>query len=162
MAALKIGLVPQIILGVIIGTIVALVAPELAIALGILGQLFVAMLKAVAPMLVLVLVMTAVATQPWDAQDSGRIALTLGLYLCGTIAAAAVAVLMSAAFPQTIALASVAEGAPPDAVGEVLRTVLFKLVDNPIRALVDANFLGCLTWAILLGTGFRKASDSFK
>ncbi|MEM6605720.1 MAG: serine/threonine transporter SstT [Pseudomonadota bacterium] len=162
MAAPKIGLVPQIILGVIVGTIVALVAPELAITLGILGQLFVAMLKAVAPMLVLVLVMTAVATQSWDAQDSGRIALTLGLYLCGTIAAAAVAVLMSAAFPQTIALASVAEGAPPDAVGEVLRTVLFKLVDNPIRALVDANFLGCLTWAILLGTGFRKASDSFK
>ncbi|MEM6545265.1 MAG: serine/threonine transporter SstT [Pseudomonadota bacterium] len=159
---MKFGLVPQIVLGVVVGAVLAMISPELAVSLGIFGQLFVAMLKAVAPMLVLVLVMSAVATQRWDASDSGRIALTLMLYLAGTIAAAGVAVLLSRLFPQTLALAGVAEGAPPSAVGGVLRTVLFKLVDNPINALVTANFLGCLTWALLLGVGFRRASDSFK
>ncbi|MEM9398449.1 MAG: cation:dicarboxylase symporter family transporter, partial [Pseudomonadota bacterium] len=151
---MKFGLVPQIVLGVVVGAVLAMISPELAVSLGIFGQLFVAMLKAVAPMLVLVLVMSAVATQRWDASDSGRIALTLMLYLAGTIAAAGVAVLLSRLFPQSLALAGVAEGAPPSAVGGVLRTVLFKLVDNPINALVTANFLGCLTWALLLGVGF--------
>lgn len=70
--------------------------------------------------------------------------------------------LLSFQFPQTLALTEVAEGTPPVAVGAVLTDVLFKLIDNPVNALITGNFLGCLTWAILLGISFRKASTSFK
>jgi serine/threonine transporter len=69
---------------------------------------------------------------------------------------------MSQLFPQTIALAGVAEGTPPGDVGEVLVNVLFKLVDNPVNAVLEGNFLGCLVWAILLGISFRSASQTFK
>jgi len=69
---------------------------------------------------------------------------------------------MSFAFPQTLALTGVAQGSPPVAVSAVLSDVLFKLIDNPVNALLTGNFLGCLTWAILLGVSFRSASISFK
>ena len=158
-----IGLVPQILIGVVLGVLVALVAPELAVSLGLLGQLFVAMLKAVAPLLVLLLVMSAIANRHEREADSQRILLTFALYLFGTVAAALVALSLSTLFPQTLALASAAtDTTPPSSVGAVLADVLFKLVDNPINALLTANFLGCLSWAVLLGIGFRRASDSFR
>jgi serine/threonine transporter len=69
---------------------------------------------------------------------------------------------MSQLFPQTITLTDVAQGSPPVDVTAVLTDVLFKLIDNPVNALLEGNFLGCLTWAILLGVSFRKAPDSFK
>ena len=158
----KLGLVPQILIGVVLGTIAGMVLPDVAQQLGILGRLFVGMLKAVAPLLVMVLVMSAIANRHESGQDGRKTLITLVLYLLGTISAAIVAVLLSAAFPQTIALTDVAEGSPPVAVTSVLVEVLFKLIDNPINALVTGNFLGCLTWAILLGVSFRKASDGFK
>jgi serine/threonine transporter len=132
--------------------------------LGLLGQLFVGMLKAVAPLLVMVLVMSAVANRHESGMDGRKTFLTIALYLIGTISAALIALLMSRAFPQTIALGQVvgAQGSPPAAVGGVLADVLFKLIDNPVNALLTGNFLGCLTWAILLGIGFRKAPDNFR
>jgi serine/threonine transporter len=69
---------------------------------------------------------------------------------------------MSEAFPQAIALTRADEGTPPVAVTSVLKDVLFKLVDNPVNALLTGNFLGCLTWAVLLGIGFRKAPEGFR
>ncbi|MEE4659636.1 MAG: cation:dicarboxylase symporter family transporter, partial [Halieaceae bacterium] len=158
----RLGLVPRIIIGVIAGAVLGILLPDLALQLGLLGQLFVAMLKAVAPLLVMLLVMSAIANRHERAADSRRILLTLGLYFAGTVSAAVVALLLSTAFPQTIALTGGAEGSPPVAVGSVLRDVLFKLVDNPINALLTANFLGCLTWAILLGLSFRRASSLFR
>lgn len=156
------GLVPRIIIGVVAGALLALAAPSIAAPLGLLGQLFVAMLKAVAPLLVMLLVMSAIANRHERGADSTRIGLTLGLYFVGTVSAALVAVLLSTAFPQTIALATVADGNPPMAVAGVLRDVLFKLVDNPVNALLTGNFLGCLSWAILLGLSFRRASTAFR
>lgn len=158
----ELGLVPRILIGVAAGVLLALVAPPLAQSLGLLGQLFVAMLKAVAPLLVLLLVMSAVANRHERAADSRRILLTLGLYLAGTLGAALVALTLSTLFPQTLVLVDAAEGAPPTAVGGVLRDVLFKLVDNPINALLTGNFLGCLSWAVLLGISFRSASEGFR
>ncbi|MFK7828464.1 MAG: serine/threonine transporter SstT [Congregibacter sp.] len=158
----RIGLVPQIIIGVVLGGLTALLAPGLAIQLGLLGQLFVAMLKAVAPLLVMLLVMSAIANRHEREADSGRIMLTLGLYFTGTVTAAIVALMLSTLFPQTIALTAAAEGSPPVAVTGVLREVLFKLVDNPVNALLTGNFLGCLSWAILLGLSFRRASQTFR
>ena len=162
MNVLKLGLVPRILIGVVLGAIVGVAVPDLALKLGLLGQLFVAMLKAVAPLLVMLLVMSAIANRHEGGADSKRIALTLCLYFVGTVSAAFVAVVLSLSFPQTLALSGVADGAPPAAVGGVLRDVLFKLVDNPVSALLNGNFLGCLSWAILLGLSFRQASSEFR
>lgn len=162
MNVLKLGLVPQILIGVALGALVGLMLPQLAPSLGVLGQLFVGMLKAVAPLLVLLLVMSAIANKHESGNDGRKTLGTIVLYLVGTICAAIVALLLSSAFPQTLALSDVAEGSPPVAVSAVLVDLLFKLIDNPVHALLEGNFLGCLTWAILLGVSFRKASDSFK
>jgi serine/threonine transporter len=120
------------------------------------------MLKAVAPLLVFLLVMSAIANRHERSADSRRILLTFLLYLVGTLSAAIVALLLSAAFPQTLLLVEAAQGAPPAAVGGVLRDVLFKLVDNPVNALLTGNFLGCLSWAVLLGLSFRAAPAAFR
>lgn len=162
MKLLSLGLVPQIVIGVMVGVVVALLLPDTAVALGLLGQLFVSMLKAVAPLLVLVLVMSAIANRHESGSDGRRTAMVMLLYLAGTICAALLALLMSELFPQTIALAEVAEGAPPVAVTAVLADVLLKLVDNPVNALLTGNFLGCLTWAVLLGLSFRRAPAGFR
>lgn len=157
-----IGLVPRIVIGVIAGAAMGMFLPGLAAELGLLGQLFVAMLKAVAPLLVMLLVMSAIANRHEKSADSRRILITLILYFVGTMTAALVALLLSTAFPQTLTLIGAAEGAPPAAVSNVLREVLFKLVDNPINALLKGNFLGCLSWAILLGLSFRRAPETFR
>ncbi len=162
MNILKIGLIPQILIAVVFGVVVALLAPSVAQPLGILGQLFVGMLKAVAPLLVLLLVMSAIANKHERQGDSSKTLLVICLYFAGTMGAAVLGVLMSQLFPQTIALAGIAEGAPPGDVRDVLVNVLFKLVDNPVNAILEGNFLGCLVWAILLGMSFRSAKESFK
>jgi serine/threonine transporter len=158
----KLGLVPQILIGVALGALAGVMFPALATKLGVLGELFVAMLKAVAPLLVMVLVMSAIANRHESGMDGRKVVLTFGLYALGTTAAAVLALIMSEAFPQTIALTRAAEGTPPAAVSSVLKDVLFKLVDNPFNALLTGNFLGCLTWAVLLGVGFRKAPEGFR
>ncbi|MEH6516211.1 MAG: serine/threonine transporter SstT [Halioglobus sp.] len=159
---LRWGLVPQILLGVLLGALIGVILPGIAVDLGLLGQLFVGMLKAVAPLLVMLLVMSAIANKRETPDDGRKTLMTIVLYLFGTVSAAVVALTMSQLFPQTLALTEVAQGSPPAAVSAVLADVLFKLIDNPLNALITGNFLGCLTWAILLGVSFRRASDSFK
>jgi serine/threonine transporter len=109
-----------------------------------------------------VLVMSAIANRHETGSDGRKTLVVLCLYLIGMVSAALVALLLSQLFPQTIALTGAADGAPPDAVGSVLTDVLFKLIDNPINALLTGNFLGCLSWAVLLGVSFRAAPAPFK
>lgn len=158
----ELGLVPQILIGVVLGAIAGTLMPDIATSLGLLGQLFVGMLKSVAPLLVLVLVMSAIANRHESGKDGRKTLMVIMLYLIGTVSAAFVALVVSQLFPQTIALTAAAEGSPPVAVSAVLADVLFNLIDNPINALLTGNFLGCLTWAILLGISFRSAPESFK
>ena len=158
----ELGLVPQILVGVVLGAVVGLVFPSVAESLGLLGSLFVGMLKAVAPLLVLVLVMSAIANRHESGSDGRKTFMVLILYLVGMLSAALVALVLSQLFPQTIALSGAAEGAPPEAVGGVLTDVLFKLIDNPVNALLTGNFLGCLSWAVLLGISFRSAPPVFR
>jgi serine/threonine transporter len=162
MALRKPGLVPQILIGVALGAATGLLLPGPAERLGLLGSLFVGMLKAVAPLLVMVLVMSAIANRHESGLDGRKTLLTFVLYVVGTVSAALLALLMSNAFPQTIALSEAAAGSPPVAVGAVLKDVLFKLIDNPVNALLTGNFLGCLSWAVLLGLSFRRASEGFR
>ena len=159
---LKMGLIGQILVGVALGAAVGALMPGVAEDLGLLGQLFVGMLKSVAPLLVMLLVMSAIANRHETGSDGRKTLATIVLYLVGTISAALVALLLSQVFPQTLVLDEIAQGSPPVEVGSVLTDVLFKLIDNPINALLQANFLGCLTWAILLGVSFRKAPQGFK
>jgi len=158
----RLGLVPRILIGVVLGALAGAFLPDVAEQLGLLGELFVSMLKAVAPLLVLLLVMSAIANRHESGTDGRKVLLTFFLYAVGTLSAAVVALLMSEAFPQTIALREAAQGSPPLAVTAVLRDVLFKLVDNPVNALLTGNFLGCLSWAVLLGLAFRKAPEGFR
>ena len=158
----RIGLVPQILIGVALGALLGISLPDVAQQLGLLGQLFVSMLKAVAPLLVFVLVMSAIANKHESGSDGRKTFVVIALYIFGTVSAALVALLLSQFFPQTISLSEVAQGNPPAQVSSVLTDVLLKLIDNPVNALLTGNFLGCLTWAILLGISFRSAPDSFK
>jgi serine/threonine transporter len=162
MSLRKPGLVPQILIGVALGALAGVVLPGMAERLGVLGELFVGMLKAVAPLLVMVLVMSAIANRQEGGLAGRKVFVTFVLYLLGTTSAALLALLMSRAFPQTITLREAVEGSPPADVSAVLMDVLFKLIDNPVNALLTGNFLGCLTWAVLLGISFRRAPEGFR
>lgn len=154
----RIGTVNLIFIGLVLGVVVALVSKEAAVSVGLLGELFVRALKAVAPVLVFVLVTASVAQHRKGQTNS--IKPVLFLYLIGTFAAALVAVLASFMLPTTLTLAvSQTDVVPPAGIVEVLRTVLLSLIDNPVAALLNANYLGILVWGVGLGLALRQASD---
>ena len=155
------SLVLQIIIGILAGVALAVVAPEAAKSAGMFGSLFVKALKAVAPILVFVIVSASIANQKKGTHTNmGSI---VGLYMIGTFMAALVAVTMSFLFPTNLTLVATEVGTtPPGGIGEVLNTLLFKIVENPVTALMNANYIGILAWAIALGFFFQKGSDSTK
>ena len=123
--------------------------PAAGSTVGLLGSLFVGALKAVAPVLVFVLVASAIAQHKEG--NEVRVKPILVLYLLGTFSAAVVAVLASFAFPTKIVLAAGAgDAVPPSGIAEVLKTLLMNLVANPVSALSNANYIGILAWAVLL------------
>ncbi|WED24910.1 serine/threonine transporter SstT [Vibrio sp. JC009] len=155
------NLVLQILVGIVLGALIAVVSPEAAKDVGLLGSLFVGALKAVAPILVFILVAASIANQKKGQHTFMRPIITL--YLIGTLAAAFTAVMLSFAFPTTLTLVAGAEGTtPPQGIAEVLNTLLFKLVDNPINALKEANYIGILVWAVGLGIALHHASATTK
>lgn len=158
----SISLVKRILVGMIIGIILGLAAPK-ATVIGLLGELFVGALKAVAPVLVFFLVMGALA-QHKEGKKS-NMGSVIALYLIGTFCAALVAVVGSFIFPVTVNLgaAAAAEGATaPGGIGEVLKTLLLNVVSNPVGSIVDANYVGILAWAVIFGLALRQASDKTK
>ena len=156
----RISLIKKIICGLTVGVILALAVPQLNV-ISLLGDLFVGALKAIAPLLVLFLVMSALASQREGKQSN--IKRIIFLYLLGTFLAGCVAVAASFLFPVTIALTdSTSTTAPPSGIGEVVNSLLMSLVSNPVDALVNANYIGILAWAVLLGIALRKAGDSTK
>ena len=154
----RLSLVTQIILGLLAGIALALLAPDLALHLGFLGKVFVAALKAVAPVLVFVLVIASIANHQHGQET--HIRPILWLYLFGTFSAAVIAVGASMLFPSTLVLNSGQTMLDaPGHIGEVLQNLLLSAVDNPVAALTNANFIGVLTWAIGLGIVLRHASE---
>lgn len=157
----SISLIVRIAIGLVIGIILALTVPQ-ATAIGILGDVFVGALKAVAPVLVFVLVMSALA----NATNSGigrQFRTVICLYMVTTLLASVLAVLSSYVFPITLKLTEAATGnTPPSGIGEVLGTLLTNMVQNPIAAIVNANYIGILTWAVILGIALRGASQATK
>ncbi|SDF90038.1 serine/threonine transporter SstT [Phytopseudomonas seleniipraecipitans] len=153
------SLVLRIFIGLVLGILLAYFAPAAAVKVGLLGELFVLALKAVAPVLVLVLVTSSLA-----AHQSGQpthVRPVLVMYLISTFSAAALAVCASFLFPTTLALdISSAEGNPPSSIIEVLHNLLISIFVGPIQALNTSNYIAILAWAIALGLFLRHAAPT--
>ncbi|MDQ0230332.1 serine/threonine transporter SstT [Metabacillus malikii] len=157
----QVSIVKQIIIGLIIGIILALTVPKGAGFITIFGTLFVGALKAVAPILVFFLVIAAIAQHRSGHQTNMKTIILL--YLSGTFLASLVAVGASFLFPVTLTLVEGPEGfTAPGGVIEVLKTLLLNVVDNPVNALMNGNYIGILAWALLLGFALRSASETTK
>lgn len=157
----KLSLVKQIIIGLIIGIVLALTVPKYVAGITIFGDLFVGALKAVAPVLVFFLVMSAISQHKTGQKTNMKSILIL--YLVGTLLASIAAVVASFVFPLKLDLAAGVDSiAPPEGIVEVLKTLLFNVVSNPVSALMNANYIGILTWAILLGIALRHSSEETK
>lgn len=155
------SLVKKILIGLVLGILLAWISPPAAIAVGLLGTLFVGALKAVAPVLVLMLVMASIANHQQGQKT--HIRPILFLYLLGTFSAALTAVIFSFLFPSTLHLTtSTNEITPPTGIVEVLHGLLMSVVANPIHALLNANYIGILVWAIGLGFALRHSNDTTK
>ena len=157
----SINIVNQIIIAIVLGIGLAIISPDIAKSFSILGSLFVNALKAVAPILVLVLVASSIANQ--KPNSDANLKPIIGLYLVGTISAALVAVALSFLFPVQLTLDIAGASAnPPQGLSEVLTTLAFKIVDNPFNAVITGNFIGILAWGLGLGFALKKASDTSK
>lgn len=155
----RIGLVPLIIIGLILGILVGWLAPSIGIALGLLGTLFVGALKAVAPILVFVLVMAAISQH--RSGNEVYVKPVLIMYIFGTFLAALTAVAASFLFPtELILINATIDQVPPTNLKEVLTNLLLNLVANPVNAIANANYIGILAWAIIIGFALRQASDT--
>jgi serine/threonine transporter len=153
------SLVLQIAVGIAAGIALSLLSPDAGRASMLLGNLFVQALKAVAPVLVLVLVASAIANR--RASHTSQLRPIVIMYLVGTIAAALLAIVMSALFPTTLALQLPEVSATaPQGIAEVLGGLLLKLVDNPVNAIISANYIGILVWGVLLGIFLHRAADT--
>ncbi|MCP3130386.1 MULTISPECIES: serine/threonine transporter SstT [unclassified Shewanella] len=155
------SLVLQILVGIVAGIILASFSQDWAKQVAFLGSLFVGALKAIAPILVFILVASSIANQKKNTQTNMRPIVVL--YLFGTFAAALIAVILSSIFPTNLVLVAGVEGtSPPQGIGEVINTLLFKLVDNPVNALMTGNYIGILAWGVGLGLALHHANDSTK
>ncbi len=154
----SISLIKRIIVGLLIGTVLAVVWPGNDI-VEMLGTLFVNALKSVAPILVFFLVISALC----NAKGGGQMKTVIVLYLVATFVAGAVAVIASTLFPVDLTLTAPAEDqASPEGIGQVLATLITNVVANPVEALMKANYLGILAWAVVLGIALRHANDQVK
>lgn len=152
------SIVTQIVISLVAGTIFALVWPDAAARVEVLGTLFISALKAVAPILVLILVIAAISNQ--QPGQTTQLKPILGLYLVGTLSAAMVAVVASMAFPSTLVLKDASTGmAAPGGISEVLLQLLKNMVDNPVNALLHANYIGILVWAVGMGIALRQGAE---
>jgi serine/threonine transporter len=157
----QLSLVKRILVGLIVGIILAITIPQKATFVVIFGSLFVGALKAIAPVLVFFLVMSAIS-QHKSGQETNMKSIIV-LYLTGTFLAGLIAVIVSFMFPVTLTLAGGAQDLiPPGGVVEVLKALLLNLVDNPIKALFNANYIGILSWAVLFGFALKSAPNSTK
>ena len=156
----KTNLIKRISLGILCGALLAVLFPQ-ASAIGLLGEIFVGGLKAIAPLLVFALVANALSQQKKG--EKSNMKTVIMLYLLGTFAAALVAVLVGFVFPLEIDLADAKQSlSPPDGIGQVLSNLWLKLVDNPLNALISANYIGVLSWAVVFGIAMREASHHSK
>ncbi len=157
----EVSLITKIGLGIVLGVLLGLFLPKFSF-IAVLGTLFVGALKAIAPILVFVLIVASLSKNQ-EGQKT-YVKPIIGLYLFSTLSAAVVAVAMSFLFPVTVSLkgTSAIEQTPPAGMTEILQTVLGNIVDNPVKALLEGNYLGILFWSALIGFALRKSSPKTK
>ena len=155
------SLIKRIAIGVVVGAVLGLLVPKFTV-IGLLGDMFVGGLKAIAPLLVFALVANALS-QTREGQQS-NMKTVIVLYLFGTFAAALTAVISHYIFPISLKLGAAAatKATAPQGVGEVFKDLLLKMVDNPVNALAKANYIGVLVWAVVFGFAIRTASNHTK
>ena len=155
--AQRTSLVTQIVIAMIAGIALAVLFPAATPKVAILATLFISALKAVAPVLVFILVIAAISNhKPGEATHVRPV---LFLYLVGTLVASVVGVTASLWFPSTLVLQAPAQAAnAPMHIQDVLLALLMNVVDNPVRALMNANYIGILAWAVGFGMAMRHAS----
>ncbi|MGL4819641.1 MAG: serine/threonine transporter SstT [Bacilli bacterium] len=157
----EISLVIRIVIGMTVGLVCALLVPNEVTIFPLFGSLFIGALKGIAPLLVFFLVISAIAQYKKGQQSNMKS--VVGLYLVGTFIAGSIAVIGSMLFPVQLTLTAGADNvAPPGGIGEVMNTLLMNIVANPISALVNANYIGILFWAVLLGVALKGAQESTK
>ena len=154
----KLNLMSRILIGIVCGTLLALFLPQAQV-IGILGVLFVGALKAIAPVLVAVLVVSSVAKAGNGL--GGRFRNVVALYMLSTLFAAVLAVLASRYFPVDMVLSGVtgAENQAPQELSNVFATIAANLMSNPLRAIAEANYLSILLWAIIIGLALKKVAS---
>ena len=156
----NISLVIRILIGLIIGAVLGLVVPQ-ATAIGILGDIFVGALKAIAPLLVFFLIISSLSNA--TGSHGGVIRTVIILYMFSTFLAAFIAVIASRLFPiQMVLVDAVTDTAAPQGVVDVLKNLLMNVVSNPVASISNANYVGILAWAVLIGMAFRAAGDGTK
>lgn len=154
MPFLQASLIKQIMVGLVLGAVLAWVNQEWAVSFGFVGTMFVSALKGVAPVLVFILVMSAIAAQQSD--EKMHIKPILGLYVFSTLGAAFTSVAASYLFPSRITLLGHTDAiSAPGGIGEVFHTLLLNVVDNPVHAIASGNYIGILAWAIACGMVLR-------
>ena len=152
------ALIKLIAIGLVVGIILALFMPSVVPVIAVFGKLFVNALKGVAPILVFVLVMNALSQK---AESNSTMKPIIILYVIGTFFASLVAVSASFLFPTTLTLQTAETSiTPPSGIVEVLQNVIMNIVDNPIHALTNANYIGILAWGVIIGLALRKSGDT--
>nr|MBQ4318028.1 cation:dicarboxylase symporter family transporter [Clostridia bacterium] len=153
----KVPIILRIAVGLVIGAALGLLLP-MAGFIAVLGDIFVGALKAIAPLLVLVLVISSLAKA--GAGIGKRFRTVILFYISSTLLAAVVAVIVSYLFPVTIKLAGAAENSAPAGLGEVFRSLIGNMVQNPVSAVMGGNYVGILTWSVILGLALRSVASA--
>ena len=157
------NLILQICVGIVLGIFVGLLSKDVAVVANFLGILFTSALKAIAPMLVFILILTSICTKDFT-QKSAKMKNIAFLYIVGTFLASACAVGISFLIPTELVLEGVekASQSSPAFVSEIFKDLILKIVDNPINALSSGHYLGILAWAIAGGVALRHCSKEAK
>ncbi len=159
-AYIKFPLVLKILIGLVIGALLGIFLPDVE-AIAVLGQLFTGALKAIAPILVFVLIIASLSSAGKGL--GSRFSRVIVLYMLSTFLAATFAVIVSFIFPVKIPLGESYVSSAPESIGEVLTNLLLRMVENPISALAGGNYLAILTWSIAIGLAIRvKGSEKTK
>lgn len=149
-------LVLRIAIGLVLGIALGLLFPQASF-IGVLGTLFIGALKGVAPILVLLLVISSLSVAGKNLGK--RFTMVIALYIASTLIAALVAVLASYIFPVSVTLTATEEMSAPGSLSDVFSNLLTNMVMNPVACVMNANYVGILFWAILTGLSIRKFTD---
>ena len=149
-------LVLRIAIGLVLGIVLGLLFPQASF-IGVLGTLFIGALKGVAPILVLLLVISSLSVAGKNLGK--RFTMVIALYIASTLIAALIAVLASYMFPVSVTLTTTEEMSAPGSLSDVFSNLLTNMVMNPVACVMNANYVGILFWAILTGLSIRKFTD---